>query len=202
MSAVLGLPLFLEDTTGYNTGPTDFFDIYDRPPFIHVTNRVELIARTTRVDISELNIRHGSPLKHNGITLSIQPGLEGYVLFRKYGKESISNITEWLFPEEHTMFVSANFMRQFIGSDGKRYQWFYRTNDHEWTCLCLSTQTIVAHYDLKSVHEPKYRTSGNVLTVGESYQALALGKVRGKSDINATFLVNRRRLNIYGIDLS
>ena len=32
-----GLPYIFEDTTGLPTGPTDFLDIYDRPPFLRVT---------------------------------------------------------------------------------------------------------------------------------------------------------------------
>lgn len=103
---MMGLPLFLEDTTGYSTGPTDFFDIYDRPPFIHVENRVELVARKTNVHITELNVRHGSPLKHSAITLSLRPGMEGYVVFRNKGQERVINVSDWLSkPVQESRFV-------------------------------------------------------------------------------------------------
>jgi len=32
-----GRPYFFEDTTGLASGPTDFLDIYDRPPFLRLT---------------------------------------------------------------------------------------------------------------------------------------------------------------------
>lgn len=101
----MGLPLFLEDTTGYSTGPTNFYDIYDRPPFIHVENRVDMIERKTRVEVFELNVRHGSPLKR-GITLSIQPGLEGYIFFSgSKAREKMVSVSEWLYPVERPRFV-------------------------------------------------------------------------------------------------
>lgn len=170
----MGLPLFLEDTTGYSTGPTNFYDIYDRPPFIHVENRVDMIERKTRVEVFELNVRHGSPLKR-GITLSIQPGLEGYISFSNVNHKSgkIFNLSEWLYPVERSR-MATKMSREFVATDGERYRWFYRSKGHEWTCVCVDTDAVVAHYDLKSVYEPKYRTSGNTLTVTESSQDLTL----------------------------
>lgn len=88
--------------------------------------------------------------------------------------------------------------------------------DYQKQCTCLDTNVIVAHYDLKSVHEPKYLTSGNVLTVDESYRNLALGtvplilfgtsldkfnqtifsRICSNSDFNETFTFNRSTLII------
>lgn len=35
--STLGLPYYFEDTTGLASGPTDFLDIYDRPPFLRLS---------------------------------------------------------------------------------------------------------------------------------------------------------------------
>lgn len=35
--ATLGIPYIFEDTTGLETGPSDFLDIYDRPPFLRLS---------------------------------------------------------------------------------------------------------------------------------------------------------------------
>lgn len=35
--ATHGIPYYFEDTTGLASGPTDFLDIYDRPPFLRLS---------------------------------------------------------------------------------------------------------------------------------------------------------------------
>jgi len=160
-SATLGLPLFLEDTSGFITGPTDFLDIYDRPPFVCVENAMEIAARRTTVCIFDKRRSRDS-----GVTLIFEPGMICTVILGQNGREL--DIQRWL----RTVGPS---LRRFRGSDGELYEWSYRSrSSHEWSCLQLGSGILVAHYDLKSQHEPRYRTSGNVLTVYERWSALSV----------------------------
>lgn len=38
MTTAYGLPYFFEDSTGIAGGPSDYLDIYDRPPFLRLTS--------------------------------------------------------------------------------------------------------------------------------------------------------------------
>ncbi|GJJ07960.1 hypothetical protein Clacol_002167 [Clathrus columnatus] len=179
-STTLGLPLFLEDTTGYPLGPTDFSDIYDRPPFIHVRNRVDLILKRIRIDIFELDIGSGRQSR-NGISLHLGPEIAGNVVFLNGVRKYVEN---WLYENGSGRLVincspealaDVRRVREFQASDQNFYQWSFRTSGHEWTCTNVKSKQIVAHYDLKSVFEPIYSTSGNVLMVYELWTDLTMG---------------------------
>ncbi|KAF8519999.1 hypothetical protein BU17DRAFT_89356 [Hysterangium stoloniferum] len=159
--ATLGLPLFLEDTSGFITGPTDFLDIYDRPPFVCVENAMEIAARRTTVFVFDKR-RH----RNSGVTLVFEPGLRCSVTLGKDGREL--DIQQWL-------RNVGPLLRRFRGSDGELYEWSHKgPSSHEWSCVQLGSNLLVAHYDLKSKHEPRYRTSGNVLTVYERWSKLSV----------------------------
>lgn len=52
-----GLPFFFEDTTGLPTGPSDFVDIYDRPPFLRLAS-TSLPQTSSQVTTSSSSSRH------------------------------------------------------------------------------------------------------------------------------------------------
>lgn len=189
----LGLPLFLEDTTGFWQGPTDFFDIYDRPPFIHVRNRVDLVSRRMRIDIFELETTvSASTTSNNDSSSSTRVPVTPRSSHSRYG--SRSGISLHLEPDVHGNIVCMNSDtrrrvaaeswlckcesggRQFQASDGEIYRWSFRNLGHdvEWTCINMGRNEIVAHYDLKSEFEPPYSTSGNVLIIYELWTDLAI----------------------------
>lgn len=91
--ATLGLPLFLEDTTGFWQGPTDFLDIYDRPPFIHVRNQIDLISRKMRIDIFETSSRYGV---RSGISLHLEPDVNGNIVCINDGTRKRVPAESWL----------------------------------------------------------------------------------------------------------
>jgi hypothetical protein len=88
-SATLGLPLFLEDTTGYITGPTEFLDIYDRQPSVCVQNAMEIAARRTTVSVFD---KRGS--RHSGVKLTFEPGMRATVALGRNGREV--DLGKWL----------------------------------------------------------------------------------------------------------
>lgn len=71
----IGLPLFLEDTTGFPQGPTDYYDIYDRPPFIHVRNQINLVSKQIKIDIFELGLTSREQ-SLSSISLYLEPDLD------------------------------------------------------------------------------------------------------------------------------
>lgn len=121
----LGLPLFLEDTTGFWQGPTDFFDIYDRPPFIHVRNRVDLVSRRMRIDIFELETTvSASTTSNNDSSSSTRVPVTPRSSHSRYG--SRSGISLHLEPDVHGNIVCMN-------SDTRR-----RVAAESWLCKCES----------------------------------------------------------------
>ncbi|KIJ31668.1 hypothetical protein M422DRAFT_31679 [Sphaerobolus stellatus SS14] len=175
-----GLPYFFEDTSGLPTGPTDFLDIYDRPPFLRVTTShpPSLKGRPTletsrdgrTLKIFELgsngigfrrNREEGTPSAV--VTVDSPSGLSGTV--KLYGGQAVP-LEKWL---KKASTFGSTLLRQFRGTDGLYYQWRFRTQDnHEWACVQLQTNIVVAHYDVRSPAKPVYRTSGNVLTIYEN----------------------------------
>ncbi|KAF8522380.1 hypothetical protein JB92DRAFT_2888427 [Gautieria morchelliformis] len=186
----LGLPYFFEDTTGLPCGPTDFLDIYDRPPFLRLsTSNTHAQPRNAKshavsdddkgqtLKIFELKARtltSSRTRREDGppsavISLDAGRGLLGSVKFR--GGTGVA-LARWL--KKPTTFGST-LTRQFKASDGMYYQWsFRRIQEHEWACVQLGTNLLAAHYDLKPPTEPIYQTSGNVLTVHENCVHLAV----------------------------
>jgi len=172
----LGLPYFFEDTTGLVSGPTEFLDIYDRPPFLRLDSSPKLPCtdRSTTLAIYELGARtfvharrqHGTP---PSAVLTFDRGLTGSVRFRTGMAVAMER---WL---KKSSTFGSTLTRQFKGSDGMFYQWSFRkVPEHEWACVQLGTNYLVAHYDLRSAGEPRYKTSGNVLTVYENWVHLSI----------------------------
>ncbi|KAF8580517.1 hypothetical protein K439DRAFT_298186 [Ramaria rubella] len=182
----LGLPYYFEDTTGLPAGPTDFLDIYDRPPFLRLSSSHPVSPISTQqaksrapdddegrtLKILELGSRTfiSSRQQHRDdgtppsavLSLDAGRGILGSVKFR--GGMAVA-LERWL---KKSNAFGSTLTRQFKASDGMYYQWSFRSvKDHEWACVQLRTNYLVAHYDVRHPAELMHRTSGNVLTVYE-----------------------------------
>ncbi|KAF8519992.1 hypothetical protein BU17DRAFT_89348 [Hysterangium stoloniferum] len=175
-----GLPYFFEDTTGLATGPSDFLDIYDRPPYLYLSSShaypgpnakqrvpVDAAREGRTLKIFELGTRaltsSRRPHREDGTPPSAVISLDAGTV-KLFGDKTLA-LERWL---RKSSTFGSTLVRQFRGSDGMTYQWSFRTaNAHEWACVQLETNCLVAHYDIRSPSEPVYKTSGNVLTVYE-----------------------------------
>lgn len=170
MTTVYGIPLFFEDKTGKISG-TDFTDIYDRSPFLRLT-QVSQSDRFLRL-IHEL----GSTSSRGGYSeaaVTMEFGTD-YSLGNIYFGRSSSRAMPMDRYLRRLSSSGSSLVRVFRASDGADYVWGYRVNrDHEWTCTNMETMKLISHYDLKPEGEPPYRSSGNVLTVYEEYQHLSI----------------------------
>ncbi|GJJ16233.1 hypothetical protein Clacol_010529 [Clathrus columnatus] len=207
-----GLPFFFEDTTGLATGPSDFIDIYDRPPFLRLastlpqqssspepTSHISSKPRTIR--ISELGARSLRPAfrtrqswysdssdseDRDGTTTCALISLENGTIKLFNGKAI--PIDQWL---KKSSTFGSTLLRHFKGSDGLRYQWCYRSvKNHEWACVELTSGRVVAHYDLRNPEEPVYRTSGNVLTIYEDSVHIAVEKIHIQWNRGTVVVIN------------
>ncbi|KAF8581388.1 hypothetical protein K439DRAFT_1414340 [Ramaria rubella] len=175
----LGLPYFFQDSTGLILGPADFLDIYDRPPFLHIDStptRYPNQPHSTTLAIYERGTpsyrttrRRRDDKSPPSAVLVFNPGLTGTVKFRS---QMAVPMDGWL---KKSNTFGSTLMRQFDGSDGMHYQWSHRSLDgHEWTCIQLPSNYLVAHYDIPSPEETPCLSSGNMLTIDESWIHLAI----------------------------
>ncbi|KAF8582433.1 hypothetical protein K439DRAFT_1391657 [Ramaria rubella] len=173
------MPLFLEDTTGFITN-SDYFDIYDRHPFLHLAQ----IVRPDRIisQIFELGSRPHPSRRHlmclPEASVILEFGLNnalGTITFVRPYNKSFPMDRYLRKDTRHGRYEASSLIRAFVASDGIEYTWGYHTvANQEWSCKSSYSQAIVAHYDLKPSSEPAYRTSGNVLTVYEEFQHLSV----------------------------
>lgn len=196
----MGLPYFLEDRTGSNTS-SEWDEIYDRmflraaAAATHDPKRTAGGGGGTSTSIYDMGRRSSSSRYHYrdpAIILDFAPGgALGTVLLVQQGVSM---------PMGHylrkTSTFSGSLSRKFRGSDGQEYRWSCRSvREQEWSvssapslssifsythpapasqCVTADNQ-LVAHYDLKPVGEPAYKSSGNVLTIYEPFVHIATG---------------------------
>ncbi|KAF8520002.1 hypothetical protein BU17DRAFT_47280 [Hysterangium stoloniferum] len=173
-----GLPLFLEDRTGRIT-ESDYSDIYDRPPFLRLTQTIypDRIARKVYVFES---LNHFQSVRL-GMMASPEPlAILEFGLRNQLGTISFERSQNRRFSMERYLrkqsLLGSSLVRSFRASDGIEYTWgFHTTVNQEWTCTNKHTHDLIGHYDLKPPGEPPYSTSGNVLTVYENFRYLAGG---------------------------
>lgn len=91
MTTTLGLPLFLEDKTGLITGPTEFIDIYDRPPFVQVDTTFVAATRRILMSISANDGRRRT--SKDSVKITLEPSLEGTVRIKRAGE---MELRKWL----------------------------------------------------------------------------------------------------------
>ncbi|EIN04259.1 hypothetical protein PUNSTDRAFT_138655 [Punctularia strigosozonata HHB-11173 SS5] len=72
----------------------------------------------------------------------------------------------------------SSLNRKFMASDGQEYRWCHRTvenvGNHEWACVGMAHNYIIAHYDLKPPEREGYGRSGHTLTIEEPYARIAI----------------------------
>jgi len=98
----LGLPLFLEDSTGLTAGPTEFTDIYDRPPFLSVTSAFDARERKTVVSVGRDMDGRSRRRGRDGIKIVLEPGLVGTV---QVGRGKEVELGQWLKRVERAKWV-------------------------------------------------------------------------------------------------
>jgi len=169
------LPFYLEDRTGFFHG-SDYDDIYDRlflriaPPPPQSSPR-DFVLNIYNVGRRSSSHKDHRPLQREpAVVLEFGPrGALGNVIFPS--SSAIIPMNQYL--KKNSMF-GGSLTRKFRASDGQEYRWMYRGMDgQEWTCID-SRDHLIAHYDLKPADKPAYNTSGNILTIHESFGHLAL----------------------------
>ncbi|KAH9962458.1 hypothetical protein BC827DRAFT_222423 [Russula dissimulans] len=166
---------FFEDRTGLLTG-SDFDEVYDRG-FLRVSSTPQR-TRNAGLMIYDMGQRSTSVGDRDGRHFYREPsvildfGPRGALGIIHFTKGSIS-IPMHQYLRKVSLF-SGSLFRKFTASDGKEYKWgHHMVTEHEWTCL-NAENLLVARYDLKPVDRAAYGTSGNVLTVYESFAHLSI----------------------------
>ncbi|ETW84873.1 hypothetical protein HETIRDRAFT_473579 [Heterobasidion irregulare TC 32-1] len=163
---------YFEDRTGL-VASSDFDEVYDRK-FLRVSSTPQR-TQNAGIMIYDMGRRSTSYAdRHHfyrepAIVLDFGPnGALGTILFTQTAASV--PMTQYL---RKVSFFGGTLFRKFKASDGKEYRWGHRmVADHEWTCLS-SEDYIVAHYNLKPPDRPAYGTSGNILTVYETFAPLS-----------------------------
>ncbi|TFY80160.1 hypothetical protein EWM64_g3853 [Hericium alpestre] len=164
---------FFEDRTGL-ISDSDFDEVYDRM-FLRVSSTPQRTqnAGIMIYDMGQRSTSH-SDRRHfyrdPAMILDFGPnGALGTVWFPR---KSVS-VPMQQYLRKVSLFGGSLF-RKFKASDGKEYKWSHRmVAEHEWTCLNADNY-VVAQYTLKPPNRPAYGTSGNVLTVYETFAHLSL----------------------------
>ncbi|KAI0289790.1 hypothetical protein B0F90DRAFT_1791758 [Multifurca ochricompacta] len=166
---------FFEDRTGVLTG-SDFDEVYDRA-FLRISSTPQR-TRNAGLMIYDMGQRSTSLGDRDGRHFYREPaiildfGPKGALGTIHFTRSEVS-IPMQQYLRKVSLFGGSLF-RKFMASDGKEYKWSHHmVAEHEWTCL-NAENFLVAHYNLKTPDRPAYGTSGNVLTVYESFAHLSI----------------------------
>jgi len=165
---------FFEDRTGVITS-SDFDEVYDRA-FLRVSSTPQR-TRNAGLMVYDMGQRSTSLGDRDRRHFYREPvivldfGPRGALGTVRFTKSSIS-IPMHQYLRKVSLF-SGSLFRKFTASDGNEYKWgHHMVAEHEWTCLNVDN-FLVAHYNLKPVDRPAFGTSGNVLTVYETFAHLS-----------------------------
>ncbi|THH08291.1 hypothetical protein EW146_g9041 [Bondarzewia mesenterica] len=164
---------FFEDRSGL-VANSDFDEVYDRM-FLRVSSTPQRTQNAGYMiyDMGHRSTSHGDRhhyYREPAIILDFGPnGALGTMWFTR--NSSSVPMHQYL---RKVSFFGGTLFRKFKASDGKEYRWGHRmVADQEWTCLDADN-ILVAHYNLKPPDRPAYGTSGNVLTIYETFVHLSI----------------------------